>query len=189
MPVRNIDIIKNKAAAKRFLRQFLFDKSDEALQRAADILVEEYEKFFRQAEDNGHTKVFADAQVEMEVEDDGDKITNIRVFVPDEGGGGNLIFHVLDNGTKALGAAADYGLKAWPMAFPRNPDFGNSPMTQPGSPELSPAFSIEPLVFRPVINNPIKPRKFTKSILDKAKARWKSEGIDSFLRIKIEVQE
>lgn len=148
--------------------------------RAAEILEDEYYKFLKQGAVKGVSGAMGEAEVKVERRRKFRSIPrSIRVYVPDDTDNvGNIAFNVLNGGRRALGAASNYGLKAWPMAFPREIASGNSPMTRAGSPDLRTAFSDEPVVFVKSIDKPIAPRNFVKKIHDNAKKRMEKEGLD-----------
>jgi hypothetical protein len=183
-----IDLFKNPKGAINGLRNLIFNQAENSINRAAEILEEEYNKFLQDAAELGLTGILATAEVRREETGLRNK-KRISIFIPVEGGGGNLVFHVLDTGTKEpLGSAKAHGLKAWPIHLPRQPDFGNVPMTRAGSPELQAAFSGEPIIFRPFIGQNIEPRNITKDILRKTRERLKDEGLDKFVDIQVNEQ-
>lgn len=152
----------------------------EDMDRAAVIVEEEYYKLLTKAAVSGVTGVLADANVVVKRKRKFRDIPrSIKVYIPDSGGDtADIVFNVLDSGRAALGPASAYGMKAWPMSFPRRIDFGNSPMTRAGSPNISVAYSGEPLKFARSINKPIRPRKFVQHILEQAQKRLNDEGLD-----------
>lgn len=90
------------------------------------------------------------------------------------------VYNILDEGVSYVPRyASDYGLKAFPMAFPRSPkeELSNEHMTTPNSLEFQPARVVEKTLFRPVIRTPIKPRNFTKQIAERTRDRIADEGL------------
>lgn len=172
-----IDILKDRKRAIEFMRGYVQASFEEAVQRAAEIVEEEYEKLFNEAAGAGITGILGTAETERTERTRNGYVYKATVQVPKEGEGGNLVFHVLNEGMDALGAASDYGLKAWPIHLPRRPDYGNTPMTRPGSPEINMAGSNEDVIYRPFIGRGIEPRNFTKEILRRAQERINEEGL------------
>lgn len=154
------------------------------MDRAAEILQQEYYKVLNEGARNGVTGVMSQARVKIKYKRKYKNIPRIiKVYIPDSSeedneNYGNIAFHVLNSGRPALGDAHAYGLKAWPMSFPRSRNFGNNPMTNPGSPKINLAYSGEEVAFRRFINNPIKPRNFIKHIYEETKKRLEDEGLD-----------
>lgn len=156
------------------------------MDRAAEILQQEYLRLLGEAAVNGITGILKNANVTVKYKRKyKDVPRSIKVFIPDEGGGmADIVFNVLNSGRAALGDAQNHvseegkPLKVWPMALPRKVAFGNSPMTKGGSPNISLAYSHEPMIYRRYQNTPIKPRNFVKLILERTARRLEQEGLD-----------
>lgn len=177
------------ALTKYFIREFERGFT-EAMNRAQEIVEEEFEILLRDGIDNGFTKALKGVELVVWRKRRYRSIPrSIKIYVPDDTDEiPNIVFHVLNTGRAALGDASEYGLKAWPMSYPRKEIYGNTPMTKPRSPVMQPANSVEPIVFRPTIYSSIAPRNFMKEIYKRAKKRLKEEGYD-FIRIELSEQE
>ena len=173
-----IDILKNPKRAVEFLRGTIAARFEENVLRAAEIVEEEYQEFFDAAAGAGLSGILGSTETERVERTRNGRVYKVSVFVPKEGGGGNQVFHTLDEGIEALGAAADYGHKVWPIHLPRDPQYGNTPMTRPGGgTTINMAGSTEDIIYRPVIRNPIEARNFTDDILNAAQKRIDDEDL------------
>jgi len=163
------------------LRALLFNQADDAVERAAEIVEDEYFGLLKEAGSFGITDALLGTEVKKESHGSG-RNRVISVFVPKEGGGSNRIFHVLNEGRDEPLLASDFGHKVWPMVKPRRRKYGNVPMTDPGSPAIHQAVSNEDIIYRPVMG-PVAARNFTEDILQKAEKRMREEGLDKFVGI------
>ncbi len=169
----------------------------EDMDRASEILQQEYLRLLKEAAVSGITGIMKGANVVVKYKR---KYKNyprsIKVFIPDSGGSqADMIFNVLNSGRPALGDAQKHiseetgqPLKVWPMRLPRKVEFGNSPMTRGGSPAISVAYSNETVVYRRFINNPIAPRNFVKLILERTIRRLEQEQL-SYIDIELAEQD
>lgn len=156
------------------------------MDRAAEILQQEYLRLLGEAAVNGITGILKNAHVVVKYKRKYKNIPrSIKVYIPDSGGSeADIVFNVLNSGRKALGDAqkhvTDEGIpmKVWPIHLPRQIPYGNNPMTKAGSPNISLAYSNEPVIYRRFINNPIKPRNFVKLILERTARRLQQEGLN-----------
>lgn len=157
------------------------------VERAAEILEEEFENFLREARDNTGSGVLrvpgmANAESTVEVVGSisytGRSVKEISVYID------HPVFNILDEGTEEpLGRAEDWGHKAWPIVTPRRVDFGSVPMTQPNSLELAQASSDVELIFRPEIRRRIMARNFTRLIYERAQNRIDAEDLGVQLKL------
>ncbi len=180
------DIAKAMAGLRKSYEKGFSDD----MNRAAEILEDEYYKFLKEGAVKGVSGVFGSAEVTVERRRKFRSIPrSIRVFIADDTDNeGNIAFNVLNGGRKALGAASAYGLKAWPLHFPRKISAGNSPMTRASSPDLSVAISNETVVYVKSIDKPIKPRNFVNKIKENAIKKMEEEGL-GYISLTITEQE
>lgn len=100
------------------------------------------------------------------------------------------VYNILDEGVSQVPRyAKSYGLKAFPMQFPRSEEFGYEHMTQPNSIEFQPARTDADVIFRPVIYRPIQARNFTEQIANEARKRIAQEGLQVKFKYKKESED
>lgn len=181
-------MFKERGKLRSIFERIFRESANEDMRAAAEILKETYEDFLKEAVNKGATGILGTAEIRTDETLRNGVVDKISVYVPAEGGGGNLVFHVLNGGRPALGHASNYTsrsgkpLKAWPLYLPRQEP--NSPLTMAGSAQLNQVVSIEDVVFRPVIKNPTRPRYFVEEIEERAERRLRAEGFPDYITIK-----
>lgn len=183
------------------------------LARAAEIFQEEANEVVAEMHQNSQwTGGLQDASVEVTkfVRRRGgkDKLFNmsVTVTITDD------VYNILDEGVHQVPRrAVDYGLKAFPMAYPRSlkgnswkpperkkkyktkgakkrridlADEGHEHMTAPDSIVFQPAKPLDDTIFRPIIYTPIPARNFTEQITEAARTRIAEEGLQVKFRVK-----
>lgn len=187
MPKNKFDIFEDDAAKMMAGLRKQYEKGFSAdMDRAAEILQQEYLRLLEEAAVNGITGILKNAHVVVKYKRKYKNIPrSIKVYIPNSGGSeADIVFNVLNSGRKALGDAQAHTtedgvpMKVWPIHLPRQIAYGNSPMTKADSPKISIAYSNEPVIFRRFINNPIKPRNFVKLILERTARRLEQENLN-----------
>lgn len=187
--VKRLDIFKsdpNDIAA--LLENAFIRAKQEAVDRAAEIVMEEFENFKDEAGSNGISGILGDIEVTQEVNrrrirgvTATHQIRVTRTYVPlgeyGEPYDPNFIYGVLDGGRPSQPMPPPNG-RAWRFNSPRNPEFGNQRMTSPNSIDFRPAISNEEVAFVGGLNTfKLPARNFTKLIFERAKKRIDDEDL------------
>lgn len=164
---RRFDKLKNRILGA------VFDQTDQALEILKDILSELSEEMQEASVWTGGLSEGIDYSITKKRVRKNEFVAVVRITDP--------VFNILDEGVyKVPRYASSYGLKAFPLAYPRSSKKSGSKvrhMTTPNSLQVREAKVVDGVLFRPVIYTPVAARNYQYQIESELRSRIEAAGL------------